>query len=214
MERPRSAIRRPASAARRPPPPQPPPLQEPVSQNEEALWLFCSAYKLSTSDIALAGFTQCVLLDAARWRAGDDDLPPEMCAASEVAYTMGFDENAPDRIQWEQKNGLTKALMKSFCNRGGDLLIIFQNTIPEDVIGEGAPGTATVDGLNIVARLLCCINEAYNAAEVAGYKDLAGVSCVLEGYARSGHSRIRGQWDTGEGIDYPVHHFADAVPSF
>jgi hypothetical protein len=62
--------------------------------DEEAHWLFSTAYRLTTTDISLAGFTSAILLDAARWKPHvEEELSPEDTAAAEVAYTFGFPDD-------------------------------------------------------------------------------------------------------------------------
>mmetsp|Transcript_69868 Transcript_69868/g.221375 ORF Transcript_69868/g.221375 Transcript_69868/m.221375 type:complete len:190 (-) Transcript_69868:30-599(-) len=178
-ERPRSAFRRPQPAARqRPAPAAPAPEPEVFAEADgEAWWLFKTAYRLTTTDIALAGFTQCVLLDAARWCGGDEDLTPEMCAASEVAYTLGFPEDVtPQSITAEWKGTLCQALGKAFVGRGGDLLIIFQNAITAELGGDGqgqGAGKTNSQGMSVVCRVVDAINQAYAAADAQGLPDLA-----------------------------------------
>jgi hypothetical protein len=106
---------------------------------------------------------------------------------------------------------LIAGLKHAFTGRGGDLLIIFQNT----GFGEG---TALGDGphaeraLNCVAMLLDAINTAYAEADAEAVELLAGVSVVLEGFARTGMFRIDGTWDTGVRVGFEVQAFTDALP--
>lgn len=56
--------------------------------------MFSTAYRLTTTDISLAGFTSAILLDAARWKPNvEEELSPEDTAAAEVAYTFGFPDD-------------------------------------------------------------------------------------------------------------------------
>jgi len=218
MERPKSAVRRPQSA-RRPPPsiaPAESPLQASglLDADDDAHWLFSTAYRLTTTDIALAGFTTAILLDASRWKPNvEEELSPEDTAAAEIAYTFGFtEEMTPPTISRKHRSTVIAGLKKSFIGRGGDLLIIFQNT----GYGEGTPlgdGEDAITAMNIVAMVLECINAAYCEAEDEAAEGLAGVSVVLEGFARTGMFRLSGNWDTGEGVDYEVQAFTDALPS-
>ncbi|KAK3238229.1 hypothetical protein CYMTET_51745 [Cymbomonas tetramitiformis] len=215
-DRPRSAIRRPGSARARPGSarggaPAPAPVDYP---DEDAYWLFSTAYCLTTTDISLAGFTSAVLFDAARWRPVDgDELSPEVCAASEIAYTLGFPESkAAASVTSKHKREMLACFKHAFQGRGGDLLIVFQNMASGDnsALGDGPEADVA---LNIVARVVDCINLAYSDLDGADCENLAGVSVVLEGFARSGMFKVEGTWDNGETIDYDVQAFTDALPA-
>jgi hypothetical protein len=53
------------------------------AHDDEAHWLFSTAYRLTTTDIALAGFTTAILLDASRWKPNvEEELSPEDTAVS------------------------------------------------------------------------------------------------------------------------------------
>jgi len=184
------------------------------SDDQEAHWLFSTAYRLTTTDISLAGFTAAILLDASRWKPdADDELSPEDTAAAELAYTFGMTEvNTAPSLSSKHRKTVIQGLKKSFIGRGGDLLIIFQNTGS----GEGTPlgdGPDAEHALNLVALLLDCINTAYAEADAEGADLLAGVSVVLEGFARSGMFRIEGVWDSGVQVSFEVQAFTDALPS-
>mmetsp|Transcript_5960 Transcript_5960/g.8050 ORF Transcript_5960/g.8050 Transcript_5960/m.8050 type:complete len:220 (-) Transcript_5960:272-931(-) len=219
MERPKSAVRRPASSRARPSslpagaaPPIPARLLD--SDDEDSHWLFSTAYRLTTTDISLAGFTTAVLLDAMRWQPNpEDELSPEETAAAEVAYTFGFPESStPPVISLANKSIIVEGLKHAFVGRGGDLLIIFQNVGSGEgsALGEGAGADRA---MNIVAMVLDCVNAAYAAADAEGLEGLAGVSVVLEGFARTGMFQIAGSWDSGQQIQLEVQAFTDALPS-
>mmetsp|Transcript_5756 Transcript_5756/g.6609 ORF Transcript_5756/g.6609 Transcript_5756/m.6609 type:complete len:233 (+) Transcript_5756:311-1009(+) len=230
-DRPGSAVRRPGSARNRPGsarnrpgsarrglPPEvaaasglPP---DPDADGDEAYWLFSTAYRLTTTDIALAGFTTVVLLDAVRWKPVEgDELTPEACAASEIAYTFGFpDDKAPPSMTGKHRMQWIECLKGAFVGRGGDCLVIFQNVCTGEgtELGEGPDAELA---MTLVARTVDCINSAYADQDAAGVEGLAGVSVVLEGFARSGMFKLEGSWDTGSPIEFDVQAFTDALPA-
>jgi len=174
--------------------------------DDDAYWLFSTAYRLTTTDISLAGFTTVVLLDAARWRGGEE-LTPEACAAAELAYTLGFDDSVAPTVTSEHRASLSKALEACFVGRGGDMLLVIQNVVAE--AGDMEKDAA----LNVAARTVDLINTAYASADAKELPDLAGISVVLEGFARSGLQQLSGKWDNGESINLPVMPFTDALPA-
>mmetsp|Transcript_11304 Transcript_11304/g.29015 ORF Transcript_11304/g.29015 Transcript_11304/m.29015 type:complete len:227 (-) Transcript_11304:11-691(-) len=216
FRRPQSARSRPAPAAPVPPPAPPAPAAVPepvplsiagggdgVLEDDDAYWLFSSAYRLTTTDITLAGFTNVALLDAARWRGGEE-LTPEACAAAELAYTFGFDDAVAPTVTSDHADALVAAIEGCIAGRGGDLLIVFQNAMPEG----GAEDTT----MHVVARVVDLINRAYAAADAKETPHLAGISVVLEGYARTGLQHLKGRWDDGTEVLQQVLPFTDALP--
>jgi hypothetical protein len=107
----------------------------------------------------------------------------------------------------DHAEALVGAIERCITGRGGDLLIVFQNTLPE------AAGRATEDAtLHVVARTVDIINRAYTAADDKELPNLAGISVVLEGYARTGLQNLKGRWDDGREVLFDVMPFTDALP--
>lgn len=130
----------------------------------------------------------------------------QACAAAELAYTFGFDDGAAPTVTSQYRDTLSQALEKCFLCRGGDLLIVFQNVVPEkgDVAGDAA--------YNVVARTVDLINMAYASADEKELPNLAGISVVLEGFAHTGLHALTGKWDDGQVVSVEVMPFTDALP--
>ena len=174
-----------------------------------------SRYRLTTTDIALAGFTNAALLDASRWRGSNEQSAAEV-AAAELAYTFGFPAHMKfPAVDDMHQDALVSALRQSFTNRGGDLLIIFQNTVVLDdtTTTRVDPTSGMEEGLNVIARCVDAINRAYASAEQAGDANLAGVSVVLEGFGRSGLPNLQGAWSHAQRVSFDVQPFTDALPT-
>ena len=101
---------------------------------------------------------------------------------------------------------LTQALEKCFVGRGGDLLIVFQNAVPET--GEFTEDAAA----NVMARTVDLINMAYTSADEKGLDNMAGISVVMEGFAKTGLHTLKGKWDNGKEVSVDVLPFTDALP--
>jgi len=56
------------------------------------------------------------------------------------------------------------------------------------------------------------MRSAYAEADAEQVELLAGVSVVLEGFARTGMFRVDGTWDTGVRVGFEVQAFTDALP--
>lgn len=137
-------------------------------------------------------------------------------AAAELAYTFGFPPHLKfPAVDDAHQDALVQALRNSFTNRGGDLLVIFQNTVVLDDTTQTRvdPTSGLEEGLNVIARCVDAINRAYAAAEQAGDANLAGVSVVLEGFGRSGLPNLTGAWSSAQRISFDVQPFTDALPT-
>ena len=130
----------------------------------------------------------------------------QACAAAELAYTFGFSDAIAPTVTSEHMAALAESLEKCFVGRGGDLLIIFQNAVPET--GEFSEDAAA----NVMARTVDLINMAYTSADEKGLPDMAGISVVMEGFARTGLQTLTGKWDNGKTISVEVLPFTDAMP--
>ena len=133
--------------------------------------------------------------------------PTQACAAAEMAYTLGFDDSVAPTVTSEYRSSLAEAIEACFVGRGGDMLIVIQNTVPDS--GDMEKDAA----FNVVARTVDLIDKAYAAADAKELPNLAGISVVLEGFARSGLQELRGKWDDGESVVLPVMPFTDALPA-
>eukprot|EP00285_Hemiselmis_virescens_P012593 CAMPEP_0173390816 /NCGR_PEP_ID=MMETSP1356-20130122/16259_1 /TAXON_ID=77927 ORGANISM="Hemiselmis virescens, Strain PCC157" /NCGR_SAMPLE_ID=MMETSP1356 /ASSEMBLY_ACC=CAM_ASM_000847 /LENGTH=206 /DNA_ID=CAMNT_0014348295 /DNA_START=23 /DNA_END=643 /DNA_ORIENTATION=+ len=174
--RPASARTRPeaASAPKEETAPLPAAAEDDGVYDDDETWLFAVQECMTTEDIAKMGFTNVILLNAARWRPEEGTENPEEAAAKAAAadahYCFGIKGPVFETLKRSEKKDVEERLVAGMCGKG-DVLIVIQNAFPSDA---SDPGTV------MVGRLVDCIETAYMQASEDMVEDLAGVSVVLE----------------------------------
>mmetsp|Transcript_9211 Transcript_9211/g.23020 ORF Transcript_9211/g.23020 Transcript_9211/m.23020 type:complete len:207 (-) Transcript_9211:397-1017(-) len=189
--RPASARPRPAAAAEEETPKEAAPFagEDDGIYEDSETWLFAVQSCMTTEEISKMGFTNVILLDASRWRpaAATEDVMgmAARAAAGDMHYCFGMKGSVLESLTRSEKTDIEDRLVPALCGRG-DVLIVVQNA-KSDV--EKDPG------MEMVGRLVDCIETAYSQASENMVEDLAGVSVVLE---KCGQTPILSvTWDDG-----------------
>eukprot|EP00283_Hemiselmis_rufescens_P016061 CAMPEP_0173438750 /NCGR_PEP_ID=MMETSP1357-20121228/20582_1 /TAXON_ID=77926 /ORGANISM="Hemiselmis rufescens, Strain PCC563" /LENGTH=205 /DNA_ID=CAMNT_0014404065 /DNA_START=9 /DNA_END=626 /DNA_ORIENTATION=+ len=157
--------------------------------DDDETWLFAVHECMTTEDIAKMGFTNVILLNAARWRPEEWTENPEdvasKAAAADAHYCFGIKGPIFESLTRGDKEDIEERLVAGMCGKG-DVLIVIQNA---------TPGDSSDPGSKMVGRLVDCVETAYSRASEDMVDDLAGVSVMLERCANT--PVLTCVWDDG-----------------
>ena len=116
--------------------------------------LFSVRDPMTTEEISRMGFTNVILLNAARWRSDDGgEASASVAAAADIHYCFGMKGEPVDSLVAGNRARMEEMLISGFCGRG-DLLIVIQNATDSDSAVD-----LSEPGLVVVGRLVDMIEK-------------------------------------------------------